>query len=230
MRRTGGRSWIVGGLIALLAFAITVQWNHDDESQDYSGVRGAELAELLKSLDATNERLARQIDTLTASRDALKSSTESSAAAREAAVRRANELAMLAGTTGAEGQGVSITITAPAGAVTATVLLDAVQEMRDAGAEVIAINGVARVVAQTWFLDDNAGVQVSGMVLKPPYVMEVIGDPGDLASAVTFRGGLADRVEGRGGSVEVTKKKTIRVTALADEPDPQYAQAASDDS
>ncbi|GEO89083.1 hypothetical protein AFL01nite_14100 [Aeromicrobium flavum] len=107
-------------------------------------------------------------------------------------------------------------------------LLDAVQEMRDAGAEVISLNGVARVVAQTWFLDDDAGVRVSGRVLKPPYVMEVIGDPKTLADAVTFRGGLADRVESRGGEVGVEKRQRIRITAVADAPEPQYARPAND--
>lgn len=229
-RRRRRLSWVVGLLVGLLAFAITVQWSQGDEADDFSGVRGAELAELLKSLDATNERLARQIETLTATRNELADTNEVSTAAREAAIRRTNELAMLAGTVGAEGEGIEITLTAPAGAVTATVLLDAVQEMRDAGAEVIALNGVARIVAQTWFLDDDAGVRVSGRVLKAPYVMEVIGDPDTLADAVTFRGGLADRVESRGGDVEVEKRRKLQVTALADQPEPQYAQPADDQS
>ncbi|MBA4609033.1 DUF881 domain-containing protein [Aeromicrobium sp. Marseille-Q0843] len=229
MRDLRSRSaWIVALLVGLLAFTMTVQWSQDDETDDFSGVRGVELAELLKSLDATNTRLSQQIETLRGSRDDLRDSSESSAEARKAAVERANSLAILAGTVGAEGSGIEISITAPAGAVTASVLLDAVQEMRDAGAEVIALNGVARVVAQTWFLDDDAGGRVSGRVLKPPYVMEVIGDPETLADAVTFRGGLADRVESRGGDVSVEKRQRLRVTAVADAPEPQYARPAND--
>jgi len=221
-------SWVVALLVGLLAFTITLQWRQDDQTEDFSGVRGAELAELLKSLDATNARLTEQIATLTATRDQLENTNESSAEAHEAAVQRANDLAILAGTVGAEGPGIEITITAPEGAVTASVLIDAVQEMRDAGAEVIAINGVSRVVAQTWFLDDDSGVRVGGRVLKAPYVMEAIGDPDTLADAVTFRGGLADRVAGRGGEVEVDRRERIQVTAVADAPDPQYAQPAND--
>ncbi|HPU13896.1 MAG TPA: DUF881 domain-containing protein [Aeromicrobium sp.] len=218
--------WLVALLIGLLAFAITVQWTQGEETEDFSGIRGAELVELLKSLDSANARLNDQISSLTETRDELKNSTENSAEAKAAAKRRADELEILAGTVGAQGEGVEITITAPPGAVTASVLLDAVQEMRDAGAEVIALNGVSRVVAQTWFLDDDEGVRVSGRVLKPPYVLEVIGDRATLADAVTFRGGLADRVDSRGGEVAVAKRKRIQVTALADPPDPQYARPA----
>ena len=57
-------SWVVALLVGLLAFTITLQWRQVDQTEDFSGVRGAELAELLKSLDATNARLTEQIATI----------------------------------------------------------------------------------------------------------------------------------------------------------------------
>ena len=219
-------SVIAGLLVGVLAFAITVQVSQDDSSQDFDTLRGAELAEMLKSIDASNQRLAEQIEELTATRDELKADTSNTAKAEKAARQRADALAILAGSAGAVGPGVQITITAPAQAITASVLLDAVQEMRDAGAEAIVINGVARVVAHTWFADDEEGVRVAGRILQPPYVIEVIGDPHTLEKAVTFRGGLADRVSARGGTVEVNKRESISITALADELEGQYARPA----
>lgn len=225
-RRWTPLSIFAGFLIALLAFTITAQWRQGTDTQDFSGVRGEELAEMLKSIDATNQRLNTQIDELTVTRNDLKRNTQTSAEAEKSARKRADSLAILAGTVGATGPGIQITVTAPARAVTASVLLDAVQEMRDAGAEVIAINGVVRVVAQTWFADDDAGVRVGGRVLQPPFVMEIIGDPQTLAEAVRFRGGLADRVQSRGGTVEIQEREAISVTALADELEAKYAQRA----
>ena len=110
--------------------------------------------------------------------------------------------------------------------MTAAILLDSIEELRDAGAEVIAINGTARVVAQTYFLDDRDGVRVGGRLLEPPYVIEAIGDPHTMAEAVRFRGGLADRVEDRGGTVTVEQRDRVAITALADVPEPQYARPA----
>lgn len=219
-------SVIAGLLVGVLAFAITVQVSQDDSSQDFDSLRGVELAEMLKSIDASNQRLAEQIDELSVTRDELKADTSNTAKAEKAARQRADALAILAGSAGAVGPGVQITITAPAQAITASVLLDAVQEMRDAGAEAIVINGVARVVAHTWFADDDEGVRVAGRILQPPYVIEVIGDPHTLQKAVTFRGGLADRVSARGGTVEVNKRESISITALADELEGQYARPA----
>lgn len=224
--RPGWMKWVTGTLVAALAFAIVSQWRQGEESDDFSGVRGVELAELLKSLDATNERLSRQIDELTATRDELKSSNQSTAEAEKAAKKRATELAILAGTVGAKGPGVTVTMTAPEGGITAAVLIDAIQELRDAGAEVIAINGSVRVIASTSFLDEDKGVRSGSKMLTSPFVIQAIGSAETLDEAVTFRGGLADRVEARGGSTDVTRETDLEISTLAPEPQEQYAQAA----
>lgn len=217
---------VVALLIGGLAFAITVQVN-DDDTDDYSGVRSNELVELLKSLDVANERLGTQIDDLTTTRDGLLSSTRRSERAERQAKLRADQLAILAGTAGATGTGIELVINDPDKNIDAPALLDAIEELRDAGAEAIAINGVARVVAQTYFLDDDGEIRVGGREIKRPYRIEVIGDSQDLAEAVRFRGGLIDRVANRGGSASVSEKDKVTITALADVKTPEYARPTS---
>jgi uncharacterized protein YlxW (UPF0749 family) len=213
-------------LIGALAFAVTLQIRQDD-TDDYSGVRGDELVELLKSLDSANERLTTQIDELTATRNGLLSSSKLSEKAEKQAKQRAEELGILAGTSGAQGPGIELLIQDPERNIDAAALLDAIEELRDAGAEAIVINGVARVVAQTYFLDADEGIRVGGRELKPPYVIEAIGDPSTMSEAVRFRGGLVDRVANRGGTATVTNKETVTITALADIKSPEYARPTS---
>jgi uncharacterized protein YlxW (UPF0749 family) len=215
---------LIGVLLAVLAAAMVLQWRNDSASEDYSGVRGAQLVELLKSLDATNARLADQIDELAGQRDELKSSNETSAAAEKAARKRADALAILAGTAVVTGEGVTLTIDAEPGAVTAVVLLDAVNELRDAGAESIALNSLIRVVAQTYFLDDTDGTRVSGRLIQAPFVIDAIGDKDTLAEAMRFRGGLVDQVEARGGSVRIVERDHIKIDALAEQANPEFAK------
>lgn len=217
---------VVAALIGGLGFAITVQVR-DDGTDDYSGVRGEELVELLKSLDAANVRLDTQIDDLTRTRNDLLSSTQRSEQARKEAQLRAEQLGILAGTRGATGPGVEIAIDDPDRQIDAAALLDAIEELRDAGAEVIEINGVARVVAQTYFLDDAGEIRVGGREIKRPYVIRAIGDKDTLAEAVRFPGGLVDGVENRGGTASVTTKDKVTITALADTKTPEYAQPTS---
>ncbi len=217
---------LVAVLIGALAFAITVQVR-DDGTEDYSSVRGDNLVELLKSLDSANRRLDTQIDDLTATRNGLLSSTQLSEKAEKQAKLRAEQLGILAGTTGATGPGIELTITDPDKTIDASALLDAVEELRDSGAEAIAINGVARVVAQSYFLDDGEKIRIGGREIKQPYRIEAIGDSSTLAVAVRFRGGLIDRVETRGATATVTEMDKVTITALADVKTPEYARPTS---
>ena len=73
-------------------------------------------------------------------------------------------------------------------------LLDAIEELRDAGAEAIQINNDVRVVASTDFVDDSPGVKIDGAKVTSPYVIEAIGDPHNLSEAANFPGGLVSEV------------------------------------
>jgi uncharacterized protein YlxW (UPF0749 family) len=144
-------------------------------------------------------------------------------AAREAQ-HRAAQLAILAGSSGASGPGIAIRIADPGHRVSAALLLDAVQELRDAGAEAIVVNRTARVVAQTYFLDGPTSIDVGGRAVKPPFVIEAIGDPPTMMEAMRFRGGLIDRAKGRGARATVAVRQTLTITALADVKPAEYAQ------
>jgi len=217
---------VVAVLLCGLAFAMVVQIN-DKDNDDYSNVRGDDLVELLKSLDAANERLGTQIDELTATRNGLLNSTKLSEQAEKQAKQRAEQLAILAGTSGATGPGVEVVISDPGKDIDASALLDAIETLRDAGAEAIAINGVARVVAQTYFLDDADEIRVGGREIKRPYRIEAIGDASVLSGAVRFPGGLINEIKTRGGTATVTEKQKVTITALADVKTPEYARPSS---
>lgn len=217
---------LVAILIGGLALAITVQLR-DKPADDYENARSEDLVELLKSLDAANQRLDRQINDLTGTRDDLLDSSKRSDVAQEQARAQANALAILAGTAPATGPGVVVTVSDPEGGVDAGALLDAIEELRNAGAEVIAINGTVRVVSQTYFIDTDESIRIGGRDIKPPYVIEAIGDTDTMATATQIPGGLVDTIERRGGEVSVTRKDVVGITALADIRAPEYARPDS---
>src|SRR5918992_423291 len=67
-------------------------------------------------------------------------------------------------------------------------LADLVQELRDAGAEAVAVADV-RVVASTWFGPAEGGVLVDDRRVSPPYELAVIGPPDGLEAALDIPGG-----------------------------------------
>lgn len=214
-------------LLGVLGFAAVVQVRTTNGDDSYAGARRGDLVQLLDSLDAASDRLDQQLAELTTTRNQLRTTNRKAATAETNAQQDADDLAILAGTVAATGPGVMVTIEDQDGVVSASTLLNAVEELRDAGAEALAIDGVSRVVAQSWFVDDGGKVRVDGRELTRPFVIEAIGDGATLREAMTFRGGLVDQVEALGGSVTVQVRSQIEVTALAETRNPEYSRPAT---
>ncbi|HSO64397.1 MAG TPA: DUF881 domain-containing protein, partial [Ornithinibacter sp.] len=119
--------------------------------------------------------------------------------------------------------GIELTISDPEHKVSGTVILDTVQELRDAGAEAIQI-GDARVVANTWFAQTADGISVSGIEVRPPYVVKAIGDGATLAGALEIPGGVSATVRRVGGSTDTQIEERVEIDALLILAPPQYAR------
>ena len=222
-----GRSQVVTAvLLGVLGAGAAVQVRSTDESNEFAGARRGDLVQLLDSLSAADQRARQQLQELEAAREELRTSSDQAAVAVKEAREEADDLAILSGLAPATGPGVTLTIEDPQNAVGARTMLNAVEELRDAGAEAIEVNGVVRVVAQTWFADSERGLTIDGTDVAAPYVVVAIGDPQTLSQAVAFRGGLSDEVESLGGRVEVSASDAVTVSAVADVGPSQYSQPA----
>ena len=214
-------------LLAVLGLAATVQVRDNDTEDDLSGARQADLIALINSLTLATERARTEIDQLTATRDELRSTARDSTAALEAAREQEQVWAVLAGTVPVEGPGVRVTVES-AEQVGTDQIVNGLQELRDAGAEAIEIGDRVRVVAQTAVTEDPAGqgLIVDGVLLEPPYVIDAIGDPPTLASALDFFGGFISGVEDVGGSVEVDEQAVVEIATVREAPRLRYAEPA----
>jgi len=217
---------VVGIVLAILGFLAVVQVQTINEDTEFAGTRREDLITLLDSLEGAGREARAEIAELQERRNALRSSTERRATAIEEARSQLEALQVLAGTVPARGPGISVTISDPLGEVSTTTLLNALQEMRNAGAESIEINNSVRVVAGTSFVDTAEGISVDGTTLTPPYVFEVIGPPETLEEAMTFRGGLTDEISGLGGEATISTEESIEISSLHTPESPQYAQPA----
>ena len=214
---------VLATLLALgLGFAIAAQVRQTS-IEGLEDLREDELIRILDTVDQDGNRLAEEIQTLRLSRDRLQSDTTSLSEAREAAQQRLDSLSILAGTAPARGPGIVLTIRDPENRVTAPLLLDTLQELRDAGAEAIEINNI-RVVASTYFTDGEGGIAISGTEVRPPYVVTAIGDGSTLASAMDIPGGVSDSVRSVRGVAGIETKEEVTVSALRSVSEPQYAR------
>lgn len=219
---------LIVGLLALLGFALAAQVRSDQTSQaGLATARQEDLVRILDDLTARGERLRSELADLEALRARLTTGTDRRQAALEEARKRARTLGVLAGTAAATGPGIVLTVQDPQGTVHADVLLDALEELRDAGAEAIQLGSV-RVIASTSLVDhDGGGLTVDGVVLRAPYRFLVIGDPRTLAAALGIPGGVADAVARNAGARAVVEERSVvRVAALRGLLTPRYARPA----
>jgi uncharacterized protein YlxW (UPF0749 family) len=225
-RSAAPRATKANALAAVLAislgFAVATQIRQN-QTAGLQTLRQDELVRVLDDLGQRSARLDQQVRELQAQRDGLTSGADTAAEAAVQAQRRLDQLGILAGTVPAEGPGIRLTVSDPGRAVRGPALLDAVQELRDAGAEVIQV-GSARIVASSFFTDSSGTVSVDGMAQERPFVVLAIGDSQTLASALSIPGGVVDSVRRVGATALVEQLPAVRIEAVHAQATPTFAR------
>ena len=229
LRRPGSRGQVVAAVLLLvLGFAAVTQVRSNGRDDNYVGARQGDLIQFINSLSLASQRAENDIARLQATRQSLGNDALARRTALSRARQQATTLGILAGTVPATGPGVRVTVTDPenGSGVGTNQMINGLQELRDAGAEVIEINDKVRVVAQTSLTDGNGGLIVDGHQLKAPYTIDAIGDPHTLATALDFTGGFISEVESVGGKVDVRELDKVDVTSTRKATAPRYALPA----
>ncbi len=181
---------------------------------------------ILDELDDRTQRLEDEKTRLEKQRSELESSSDQAEEARKQTQEKERQLGILAGTVAAEGPGITLSVGDPTGAVESDMLLDAIQELRAAGAEAIQVNGV-RVVADSYFTGSGDDMRIDGTQVAAPYVFKVIGKPEDLEPALNIPGGVVQTLEKEQATATVERSAKIVVDALRPAKRPDYAQSSS---
>jgi uncharacterized protein YlxW (UPF0749 family) len=91
-------------------------------------------------------------------------------------------------------------------------LQDVINELRNAGAEAIVLNG-ERVVVNSVVSLDRGGATLDGQPLVPPYDFLAIGDPETLAPAVDRKGGLVPALLANHPGLQMKMQKRDKLVA-----------------
>lgn len=212
---------LVGLLCALLGFAVVAQVRQTrDES--LSSLRQSDLVRILDEVTQRSNELEAQLANLEASRNDLRTGSEDNEAALEAARQRAATQGLLSGRLPAEGPGVRITIQEGSERLRSSTLVTILEELRNAGAEAISLNGI-RIVASSYFVDSPQGLVADGQTLSSPYVWLAIGNPDTLAPALEIPGGAMATVRAGGASGTIRTDEEITIEATREPAAPEFA-------
>lgn len=220
---------IMAVLLFVLGLGLAIQVRSTSDNSALRGARQEDLVRILDELDDRTQRLEDEKQGLVDQRTELENSSDQANEARKQTAEKQKQLGILAGTTAAQGPGITMTVTDTKGAVEADMLLDAVQELRAAGAEAIQVNDV-RIVANTYLTDGSGGkgISVDGHDISRPYRFKVIGKPQDLEPALNIPGGVVQTLEKEQATVAVSRSNKIVVDALRSAQRPDYARSSSE--
>ena len=210
------RQWGVVIVCILIGIGTVAVVRGQDSEEFLATAREPDLIRLLDDLQSRQTRLDGEILRLQAAEQSLRTGT--TAEALQQAQERADDLRVLAGTTAVSGPGIRLRIEGE-DAFFASDLLNTVQELRDAGAEAIEVNGI-RVVVDTWFADERDAISVSGTQVTQPFEILAIGGPATMATAMRIPGGIADTVSAQDGSVVITELDEVEILSTVNLPEP----------
>lgn len=217
---------VVALLLFVLGLGLAIQVRSTSDNSALRGARQEDLVRILDELDDRTQRLEDEKTRLESQRSELESSSDQAEEARKQTLEKERQLGILAGTVAAQGPGITLTVTDGAGSVESDMLLDAIQELRAAGAEAIQVNDV-RVVADSYFSGGDGDIEVDGKKIDAPYRFKVIGKPEDLEPALNIPGGVVQTLEKEQATATVTRSNKIVVDALRPAERPDYARSSS---
>lgn len=225
-----GRLWLLRPVAVMLAasavgFVLVSRFGGGEDLETRLRTASeADLARILSGLTAEADLLRDEISTLRLQLRDLETSTERGAAAEQAAGSRLAALSVLAGTVPVEGPGIVLTVTDESDRLAYDRFVDIVQELRDAGAEAVAVNGL-RVGAASSFAGQEGRLLLDGRPLKGPYRVEAIGSPETLEGGLEIPGGVMDTLS---SIPEVTaslgRRSNLQLPALLRHPTFEVAE------
>ncbi|HEY2877868.1 DUF881 domain-containing protein [Nocardioides sp.] len=216
---------VVGVLLAVLGFAAITQVRTNNTNNSYAGYREQDLVDVLSALAGTSQHAQNEIDGLESTRRQLEQNRQAQSAALAAAAKQAQELSILAGSVPVTGPGIRLTVTEGPRPVDVDSVLDAIEELRSAGAEAMQVNGEVRLVAQSAVESAPGGLRIDGTLVTSPYVFDVIGDPHTLSGALNLVDGPIAQFKDADAAVNLVERDSLDITSVRQPTAPQFAQS-----
>jgi uncharacterized protein YlxW (UPF0749 family) len=201
--------------IAAVTFAlgllVVVQLRTQASSAAFAGLSSQDLTVLVANLDARNDQLRSEVATLERALAVLEQHAERGEASVDELRADLRRVRLYAGLDPATGSGVSISVRGP---IDGASVEDLVNELRNAGAEAMAIEGV-RLVPGVVATGAAGAVTVGGLDVGDPFTLDAIGAPDKLTGSLTRPGGIIAQLSATQPDVivEVTPLDTIGVPA-----------------
>jgi uncharacterized protein YlxW (UPF0749 family) len=189
-------------VLAILGFLVVVQARSQAQDQGLAQLSVQDLTELVANVTTRNNQLRQEVATLAQQQQQVQSAAQRGDTSTSQIRSDLEHVRAWSGVLGITGQGVQVTVN---GALPAAGVGQLVNELHNAGAEAIAINGV-RVVPGVVVAGDPGSLTIGGKPLigtTGTLVLAAVGQPETLAGSLSRAGGLIAQLTSQYPTVSV---------------------------
>jgi len=221
MRRRGGRV-AVTLVLALLGFLVVVQLRVQSAASGLEGLSAQELTVLIANLTTRNRQLADEVESLERQAAALEAGQDRGQTSLGQIRADLNRIRAFTGLLPVMGNGVRVRVAGPLPADAVVLLLN---ELRNAGAEALAVDD-ARMVTGVAIGGRAGALEVDGRPLGDAFELFAIGSPETLTGSLTRAGGPIAQLAAQfpGAVVEVIPEPELTLPATNRDLTPRYAR------
>jgi uncharacterized protein YlxW (UPF0749 family) len=176
----------IAAVAFVLGLLVVIQLRTQASGAAFAGLSSQELTVLVANLNDRNDELRGEIATLERELSTLSANTQRGEASVDELRADLRRVRLYAGIDPATGPGVAITIRGP---IDGTGVEDLINELRNAGAEAMAVDTV-RLVPGVVAVGAAGAVTIDGVPLADPFELTAIGAPDKLTGSLTRSGGI----------------------------------------
>ena len=189
---------------------------------ELSSLSAQELSTLIETLSARNVELSDGLANLREQIRDYERAELQGQSTLELTEEQVEELAAFAGMRAVEGQGIAIEID---GSFDPTAVNDLIYELRNAGAEAIAVDDV-RITARSVAVLGTGAIEIDGVALGHSFTISAIGSPSGLRAAIERPGGILTLLQQSIDAVFTVEERTsLLVAGTRRDLTPQVAQS-----
>ena len=214
MRSNAGIIAVTAVALFLGVLVVTQIQAQDVYSRSLQLETPSSLTTLIANLSERNNAIKEEILDLRRRTETARDAIASGKGSLTEAERQLGQLRVFAGMSAVSGPGIAVRID---GSFDERALSDLVNELRNAGAEAIAIN-TARVGPRSWFgATPDRALTVDAVAVRGPWQVRAVGSPEVMYVAMTRTGGIIGQFEliYKGTRFDVTREPALDLPALA---------------
>ncbi len=205
----------VAAVAFVLGLLVVVQLRSQTGDQAFAGLSSQDLTVLVANLNDRNDQLRREVATLERDLANLTQNAQRGDASVDELRADLRRVRLYAGIDAATGSGVVLSIRGP---IDGGGVEDLVNELRNAGAEALAIEDV-RLVPGVVVMGAPGSATVDGTPLGDPFELVAIGPPDKLTGSLTRSGGIIAQLAATQPDVTVEVTPVDRVDVPATDRD-----------